>query len=967
MSVDRHEHWVRGKSSRGVPIKVSIAGVVVLCMVALAAAILTIGWRGASEALVQTSMRAVGDAATLVNERARRMLEPNQATLRQLADSSLTEATTTAQRLERLRMLADELSSNTLVTAIYVGYASGDFFLVRPLDVAQVRARFAAPPKANFLVQAVTTEPSGQRRGEWLYFTANLQLLERRPQPDYQFDPRERPWFLGAQRANKAALTEPYVFFSTRQVGVTLSQESLNRKAIFGVDLVLDDLSNSLSDMGVTPSSELALVSDRGEVLAYRDMQKALVQQGDSFIFRTVDELGVPPLTEYHRLAARNGAVTTFELSGRRWVGMSQAFNVWPERGIRLEMVVPADELLGDLVRQRDRLVIIIGGVILVLLPLGWWAGTSIGRSVDQLSVQASRMAHFDFSEESAVSSHVREVNQLGHVMNDLGGTIQTFLDISQGMATEPDVDQMLDRVLQQLVHATRSRSAAVFLWDFSQQRMTRAAMAGFGEDTFPSEFGYADGREVRLMAREVAGDHRQIELELRGRTGHLQGLLVLTHRADASHTDAAFRQFTHQLSGMLAVSIETRQLMAAQKELLDAIIRLMADAIDAKSPYTGGHCERVPQLVTLLVDRMSAETQGPYADFRLSDDQRYEFYLAAWLHDCGKVTSPEHIVDKATKLELIHNRIHEVRTRFEVLWRDAEIEHLTRMAQGVPETDSTAQRDLRQQQLRDDFAFVAQCNVGGEFMADEAVARLRGIAAQRWMRHFDDRLGLSQAEVDRLDRCRLTPPVLPVAEPLLADRPEHVVPWNGRKPPVEKGDPANVYGFDMKLPDNQQNMGEVYNLSIRRGTLTDEDRFKINDHIVQTYVMLKGLPWPAHLQRVPEIAASHHEKMDGQGYPRKLPGDQLSTLDKAMALADVFEALTAADRPYKAPKTLTESLRIMAFMCKDRHLDTELFRYFLRSGVWREFAQRFMQPQQIDLVDVDSIEKLLPAQDLSC
>ncbi|MBY0445520.1 MAG: HD domain-containing protein, partial [Burkholderiales bacterium] len=200
----------------------------------------------------------------------------------------------------------------------------------------------------------------------------------------------------------------------------------------------------------------------------------------------------------------------------------------------------------------------------------------------------------------------------------------------------------------------------------------------------------------------------------------------------------------------------------------------------------------------------------------------------------------------------------------------------------------------------------------------------------------------------------------LPIAEQLLADRSDHIVAWGERKPAVEKGDPNNLHGFDMELPKHAQNMGEVYNLSIRRGTLTEEDRFKINDHIVQTLIMLRGLPWPAQLAKVPEIAATHHEKLDGKGYPRRLSADQLSTADRVMALADVFEALTATDRPYKAPKTLTESLKIMAFMAKDQHIDTELFLYFLRSKLWLVFAEKFMCKDQIDEVDVAAIEKLL-------
>jgi hypothetical protein len=228
-------------------------------------------------------------------------------------------------------------------------------------------------------------------------------------------------------------------------------------------------------------------------------------------------------------------------------------------------------------------------------------------------------------------------------------------------------------------------------------------------------------------------------------------------------------------------------------------------------------------------------------------------------------------------------------------------------------------------------------------------------------LRHFDDRLGLSIEEGRRLAAARPETPALPAREALLADKPEHIVGWGADKPPVARDDPRNSYGFDMELPRHQQHQGELHNLSVRRGTLTDEDRFKINEHIVQTLIMLKGLPWPAGLEQVPELAATHHERLDGRGYPRRLPASALSLQDRVMALADVFEALTAADRPYKPAKTLTETLRIMATMCKDQHLDTELFRYFLRSRLWDGFAMRFMKPEQRDAVDLAALEALLP------
>ena len=244
--------------------------------------------------------------------------------------------------------------------------------------------------------------------------------------------------------------------------------------------------------------------------------------------------------------------------------------------------------------------------------------------------------------------------------------------------------------------------------------------------------------------------------------------------------------------------------------------------------------------------------------------------------------------------------------------------------------------------------------------MAEADVVRLQSLANVSWTRNFDNRVGISSEELMRHSTTAGEPPVLPVQERLLDDRPDHVVPWGARRPPVEKDDPKNRYGFDMPLPQSAQNMGELYNLSIRRGTLTEEDRFKINDHIVQTLIMLRSLPWPAHLARVPDIAATHHEKLNGKGYPRKLTADKLTIADRVMAIADIFEALTAPDRPYKASKTLTESLRIMALMTQDEHIDADLFRYFLRSGLWQEFANRYMHPAQLDEVDMAAIESLI-------
>jgi hypothetical protein len=290
------------------------------------------------------------------------------------------------------------------------------------------------------------------------------------------------------------------------------------------------------------------------------------------------------------------------------------------------------------------------------------------------------------------------------------------------------------------------------------------------------------------------------------------------------------------------------------------------------------------------------------------------------------------------------------VRTRFEVLKRDAEIHYWRSRSEGVAEPDAWAELQIKWTALDEDFAFVASCNVGGEFLDPAKIERLKTIAVRPWIRTLDNRLGLSREEMLAYEGMRPKP--LPCAETLLADRPEHLV----ARSPDELIPEDNEWGFQIKAPKYKFNRGEIYNLSISRGTLTDEERFIINDHIMQTIIMLKRLPFPRHLRDVPEIAGGHHERMDGRGYPRGLKRDEMSIPARIMAIADVFEALTAADRPYKEPKTLSESLAIMARMTREQHLDAELFELFLRSGVYLEYARRFLLPSQIDTVDVNSL-----------
>lgn len=395
-----------------------------------------------------------------------------------------------------------------------------------------------------------------------------------------------------------------------------------------------------------------------------------------------------------------------------------------------------------------------------------------------------------------------------------------------------------------------------------------------------------------------------------------------------------------------MARSIETYE--QEQRDLLDAFIQLIAEAIDEKSPYTGGHCERVPELAMMLVDEAIANQSSAFKDFSFNNDEEYrEFKIGAWLHDCGKIIVPEHIVDKGSKLETIYNRIHEIRLRFELLWRDAEI-HYWKALQDAPKTKPILEAELisQQQKLQEDFAFIAKLNVGSEFVKEDDLQRLRELATIPWLRHFDDRLGLSPVEELRVDKN--SPVQLPAQEQLLADKPEHII---KRYRPTEY-DPA--LGIRMEVPENLYNLGEIYNLSIGRGTLSAEDRFKINEHIIGTIRMLEKLPFPQTLKKVPRYASTHHETLKGTGYPRKLTAADLSIPERIMVLADIFEALTASDRPYKKAKSVSASIDIMYKMVLDEHVDRNVFELFLRSGIYQRYAEKYLLPEQQDSVDIE-------------
>jgi len=395
------------------------------------------------------------------------------------------------------------------------------------------------------------------------------------------------------------------------------------------------------------------------------------------------------------------------------------------------------------------------------------------------------------------------------------------------------------------------------------------------------------------------------LAIPLRNHEGETMAVLQLINKLDETGKAIAFdntdQEIAESLASQAAIALTNQRLIAELRNLFDSFVQVIASAIDAKSPHTGAHCRRVPEATLMLAEAASQSDLPGLADFSLQEADRYELTTAAWLHDCGKVTTPHHVMEKSTKLEAFIDRIDMVALRIEILRRDLHIAHLQRCVtaaqQGLalPE-DASLQHELAQ--LAADFAFLQRSNKGGEFMRDEDLARLQEIAARSWVNMAGDCLTALTED-------------------------------------------------------------ELMNLSIRKGTLNAEERKIMEGHMVMTISMLEQLPFPKHLRRVPEYACGHHERMDGRGYPRGLTREQMSVPARIMGIADVFEALTAHERPYKKPMPLSMALTIMGRMVEDQHLDPELFAVFVGEKVYLHYAEKYLQPEQIDEVDLNNLPGL--------
>ena len=522
---------------------------------------------------------------------------------------------------------------------------------------------------------------------------------------------------------------------------------------------------------------------------------------------------------------------------------------------------------------------------------------------------------------------------------------IKDLSKIGAALSAERNLPKLLEMILEEARHFTNADGGTLYMMNDDERSMRfeivqtgsldirMGGTSGQNIDWYPVRLYLQDGKANHAMVSAHVGltgevinipdvydvkgfdftgtrafdkktgyrSKSMLVVPMRNHEDEIIGVLQLLNALDPISKESipftvADQELIISLASQAAVAITNTRLIHDLEHLLESFIQVIASAIDEKSPYTGGHIERVAKLTMAIAEKINGIDYGIYAPLSLNQDELKELRIASWMHDIGKITTPEYVVDKSTKLETIYDRINTVKARFEVLKRDVKIrflEHQLKVARGESlENIEDVEKSYRMkiQAINDDLEFIETANVGGEYMAPEKQDRVREIGRQK----------------------------------------------------IEMG------GKTRDLLDEN----EILNLCIPKGTLTNEEREIINHHVVMTIKMLEKLPYPKKLRRVPEYAGGHHEKLDGTGYPNSLKEEQLSPQARMMALADIFEALTARDRPYKKGKTLSEAMKIMGFMAKDKHIDPELFKIFVKEKMYLEYAKENMAPSQIDDVD---------------
>ena len=524
-----------------------------------------------------------------------------------------------------------------------------------------------------------------------------------------------------------------------------------------------------------------------------------------------------------------------------------------------------------------------------------------------------------------------RVVNEVTAYAERLGGQIKKMSDIGRALSGVYDLNALLEMIVDQARSFTNADAGTLYIvedetlrFQIVQNDSLKIFMGGKTGETIPfppvelkesnvSAFVALKGKSVNIPdvydtdLFDFTGPKKfdqstgyrsksMLVVPMKNHDNDVIGVLQLLNATNPVNNEViAFSQdyenLSESLASQAAVSITNAKLISNMTELFEAFVKVMATAIDEKSPVTGGHIRRVADLTLTMAEVIHNHDEGAFKDRKFSPDQMYELRIAAYMHDIGKVTSPVEIVEKAKKLQTIFDRIHYIRLRMDYIiqkvkleGQQKKIELLERKADLAEIKKVELKSEKQIQEMEDIRLFINKCNEPGEFLEDETLDKLKEIS----LRTYLDNEGQQQ--------------------PFITE-------------------------------------DELLNLSIRRGSITDAERKKMQDHAAVTLKMLKQIPFTKKLKNIPSFAGAHHEFINGKGYPLGLKGDEIPFEGKLMAVTDIAEALTASDRPYKKAMPLETVYRILRSMAKNGELDNDMVELFINEEIYKTYQEKHESP----------------------
>ena len=518
-------------------------------------------------------------------------------------------------------------------------------------------------------------------------------------------------------------------------------------------------------------------------------------------------------------------------------------------------------------------------------------------------------------------------IDEVSNYAERLGGQIKKMSDIGRALSGVQDLNTLLEMIVDQARNFTNADAGTLYIvenntlrFQIVQNDSLKIRMGGKSGETIPfppvelketnvSAFVALKGISVNIPdvydteLFDFTGPKKfdqstgyrsksMLVVPMRNHENDIIGVLQLLNATNPiSNEVIAFSQdyenLSESLASQAAVSITNAKLIANMTELFEAFVKVMATAIDEKSPVTGGHIRRVADLTLTMAEVIHDIDEGHFKDKTFSPDQMYELRIAAYMHDIGKVTSPVEIVEKAKKLQTIFDRIQYVRLRMAYIIQKIKLEgqeaKIKILQNGSsPEKLNSIEKETLEKlmEIEETQRFINKCNEPGEFLDDEILVRLKEVSEKTYI---DDA---------------------------------------GEQQPFLTAD-------------------ELVNLSIRRGSITEKERQKMQGHAAVTLKMLKQIPFTKKLKNIPDFAGAHHEFLNGKGYPLGLKGDEISFEGRLMAVTDIAEALTASDRPYKKAMPLETVYRILRSMVEGGELDPNLVELFIEKEVYKIYQKK--------------------------